>query len=410
MEAPINFSLERVHSAIGLSRDAIADTIEHEECSEMYMSIADALTSGIIAPTQQSAYGRTDIHPSTVKSLQATGILPLSKTTYLERATQRKCKDILQKIKTSNKTLHETKGFRVRLAYRLIRYMARIRGGLPGFSKLETALQNIWHVPQKFDMTTGYSIGTKGIRSLLHTWSTSDNTFTYHDGNRIKTVKGITYLPPQIPDSFFIADGARNYEDIWRMRSNRIVPQSYDITKDEPLHLFCESMEMLADRLHAYEGTEVESEAGIEGIAGLLTPQMARIAWPTVDELIMYEDELIMYIYDEVIQHSDSINTEKEIMRRFGVERQEAMDLYKMSQEVGSLLYREDMEQARQTMINRLGRLADAAESYDIRASLTALDRQSKLKGLTRTEETSEMDELRQFATRAVEFKERDEK
>jgi hypothetical protein len=408
MNANLSFSLVSQQNSVGISRDDIVDILEREDDSECLMTIAEAVNSGTVKPTTESAYGRTEINPSTVNRMKSTGILPLSRATYTARMKNNPNKYLINNIGLANKTLLETKGYRVRLAYRLIRYMARIRGDVPGFGKLDTSLRGIWTMPQRFDITKGYDIGTKGIRSLLHAWAVSDNTFTYSDGAQIHTVRGITYLPPHIPDAFYIIDGATDYEQIWEARCSKTIPESYDPEGDEGLVYFCESMEMLCNRLSAHEGTELEPEAGTMGLAGLLSPRTARIAWPTVDELIMYEDSMIMYIYDEIINASSAIKIEKEIMRRFGVEREEAMDLYRMSQEVGSIVYREDMEQARQTMINRYDRIADHAESFDIRATLTALDRKTKLKGLTRTDDSNEADELRSFATRAVEFKERE--
>jgi len=402
-----SFSIVQQSNSIGLTEDQIVETVNSEEQSEM-VSIASAVDSGSVVPTVQSAYGRSELRPSSVTKMKSSGILPLSRATYQDKAKLRANKSLGEKLQLSGMNYEETKGFRVRLAYRLIRFMARIRGEVPGFSRLTSCLHSAWTTPQKFDPFVGYAVGTRGIRSMLYTWSNSENTFTYHNGNRIKTVKGITYLPPQIPDSFYIADGAESIEEIWHMRATQHVPHNYDPNEDEALAYYCYSMEMLADRLSVHEGTTLEPDSGVLGLAGLLSPRTARITWPTVDELTMFEDELILYIYDEIIGSFGTMKIEKEIMERFGVERQEATDLYKMAQEVGSILYREDMEQARSTMIHRLGEIADHAKPFDIRTSLKAMNDQAKLRGLTRTEETSEMEELRSFATKAVEFNERD--
>lgn len=391
---------------LGWQRTAISDIIEREECIET-ITIEEALSECFISPTPESAFGRTDIHPSTVRSLRKSGILPLSRDLHKDwEAHKKKSGLLLKRLKLPNMSLKETKGFRVRVAYRLIRYMSRIRGDQPAFSPLSVCLNGLWKMPQPFRPDQGYIDGTKGIRALLHAWSNSNNTFTYNDRGSLMTVKGVTYLPPAISDQAYIIDGANSYEDIWKDRVSRKVPKNYDPDEDESLIYFCETMEMLADKLQAHEGSYVEPDAGILGIVGLLSPRTARIAWPTIDELIMYEDDLVMHIYDDILTRSSSNNSEKEIMRLFGVERFEAMDLLRMAREVGTSSYREDMEQARIMAIGRMDRVADHAESFDIRTSLAAMKEGNKLKGLTRIEETSEQEEFRNYATRAVEFKE----
>jgi len=120
----------------------------------------------------------------------------------------------------------------------------------------------------------------------------------------------------------------------------------------------------------------------------------------------MYEDDLCLHLYDLFIEHTSIQLTERTIQSNFGLTRMEAMDLTRMSSEFGANIYREDMEQSRIALINRVGRVADKAESFDIRVTLAAFKEQAKLRGLTRTQESSEMEELRNMATRAADFTE----
>lgn len=417
MEAPANFDKQELaqrtdqaqrtspaQKAI-MTRDAIVDYLEGEERAEKSLSIAEALDSNVVTP--ETIHGRSELCPSTVRKMRRSGILPLSEKEFEDSHRSRFKKDLLAGFKLINKSFDEVKGYRVRVAYRLLRYMARVRGDLPGFSKLSTCLTGRWTIPHSFNLNEGYKLGTKGIRSLLQCLDKDPNTYTFFDGERFKTIKGgVTYLPPAIPDAHYLNMGAGSYQDIYDMRMSRQIPTDYVPDLDSQLVLYCESMEMLADHLSVHEGTELEPHAGRYGLAGLLSPKSARMAWPTLDEICMYEDGLILYIYDNLLNSYSEREVELEVMRHFGVDRDEAMDLVRMSREVGSNIYREDMEMARASLIGRMGRLAEQAASSDIRTSFAALKEQAKLKGLTRTEAESEDDALRATAIRAIEFKE----
>tara|TARA_R110002167_G_scaffold55220_1_gene157063 strand:- start:3163 stop:4389 length:1227 start_codon:yes stop_codon:yes gene_type:complete len=406
MEDLTHFSVQQATDSFALSTSDLINTIERQQQIEGTLSIADAVCNGGLGATQEAAYGRTELHPSTPMSMAESGILPLSSASYRDKVNKLTGKRLFEHLKLNRISLAETKGYRVRTAYRLIRYMARIRGDLPGFGMVSTSLKDNWTIPEVFNPAVGYAVGTRGIRTLLNAWSLSPNTFTYSDGNAYRTVKGCTYLPPQIPDKFYIEAGAADLNDIWKMRVSRTVPAGYDPMEDEALSYYCHSMEMLAEKLQAAEGTTDEPESGTYGLAGLLSPNTARIAWPTQDEIHMYEDDLCLHLYDLFIEHTSIQLTERTIQSNFGLTRMEAMDLTRMSSEFGANIYREDMEQSRIALINRVGRVADKAESFDIRVTLAAFKEQAKLRGLTRTQESSEMEELRNMATRAADFTE----
>ena len=404
METGLTINRDIHEGCIALSRSDISQYIQEESQAEKGMTIMDAIESGSLSESRVAAYGRSEVAPSTVVSMQRSGILPMSRAKFRDRMRLIRGKSLYNAIKLNRLTLSDTKGYRVRMAYRLIRYLARIKGDLPGVAMLSTALDDRWKLPTVFHPREGYKVGVKGVRALLYSWANSNNTFTYctSPGN-YRTVKGTTYLPPPIPDKFYIDAGAQSYEDIWDMRVRNVIPQGYHPNDDEWLSYYCDVMEMLAEHLSVDNGTEAEPEAGVFGIAGLLTETTARIAWPTVDEMTMFEDEYCFTIYDTVISKAGLVLAEEEVQRMAGCSRMEAADLVRMAQEFGSNLYSENEEHIRTSLVNRLATLGEHTKEFDARATLACFKEMKQLLGLSKQVAGTDMEELENMVVRAVE-------
>ena len=395
---------EQLSNSIRVEREGIIKSITDEFNLE-HAPIQNLVQEGFKRFGTEAAFGRSEVNPSTVRSMAEAGIMPIEYSPYKKLMRQKKGRGLLDHIKEHNITLASTKGYRMRCAYRLLRYMARIRGDLPGFPLLENALAFDWKVPRNFDDRFGFSTGVKGIRGMLYYINEQNITYSFWDGNEFKTVQGVTYLPPQIPDQAYIAAGANGYEEIWDARINHIVPKGYDPNNDKSLVYYCEVMELLAHHLNIWDGTVDEPHAGEYGMAGLLTPAVCRMAWPTRDEVIMYEQELMLAIFDIVSNTASTINAEKQLQNDLGITRMEAMDLVRTSTERISEYYKEDQERSRTIILSQLGSLADQAKGTDLRLTAAVFKEQAKLRGLSRSEDTTVQEQKQEMLSKAIAMK-----
>lgn len=299
-------------------------------------------------------------------------------------------------------TLADTEGYRIRTAYRLVRQMARIRGLLHGWDRLYSAMSsdpynnglNLWNVPIKI-ASSGSLVGFRGVRGVLYEVERAKERYTINTVNGYHAYKGATTLPPPIPDQLY---SQKSPEDIWRARLERVVPEGYSASKDLPLCLYCEAMELLTHQMSIRRGAPEEPWSGEYGIAGLLNPTTARLAWPSADELTLYEEELLLHVFD-YLSESSEIQTQRYLEKYFGFTRFECVDIVKTATGVGGILYAEEAEEQRAVILKRLDSIADkSADACDIRAELAAVSKKSQILGLTSVVVDENMQTLRDAA------------
>lgn len=358
-----------------------------------------------------------DALPYSVMSQLDTGIFPPATEAeiaylQLEGRGRNRSECLRRMLETGSLTLADTKGYRTRTAYRLIRQMARIRGLLEGFDMLQTALNlrpdetgmSLWHTPLPL-VETHFLTGNRGIRAVLSGVSETGDEYTYRTPGGFMRFRGATTLPPPVPDRFY---SQRNPSVIWKERLSRKVPSGYSPKEDMPLILYCEAMTMLSEQLGIRRGSPREPWAGEYGLAGLLNPYTARIAWPTRDELVLYEEEFLLKVFDKLCLVSVRA-TENWLQQFFGLSRLEALDIAKTALAIGAVLYSEGAEEMRSLEIKRLDALEDKCDTAsDPRAQIAAKRLRLQALGLTRNEEGEGMQAMRDAATAGLREKEVD--
>lgn len=360
---------------------------------------------------EQAGFLPDDALPATVAAQLDTGIFPpatLAEIEYLQlegKAVGRK--EALKKMLASGSmTLADTKGFRTRTAYRLIRQMARVRGLLEGFDMVQSTMNlapdetlvPLWNMPVPL-VDTGFITGNRGIRAVLAKIDEDGETYTFRTAIGYEAFSGSTTLPPPVPDRFH---ANVNPSLIWKERISRKVPAGYEVKEDRPLILYCEAMTILAEQLDIPRGSAMEPWAGEFGLAGLLNPHTARLSWPTRDELVMYEEDLMLRVFDKASLVSVRA-TEMWLQRFFGLSRMEAIDITKTSIAVGAMLYNEGTEEMRSLEIKRLDGLEDACDlASDYRAKVAVKRLRLQALGLTRNEESEGMKDMREAAIEGI--------
>ena len=360
---------------------------------------------------EQAGFMPDDALPTTVAAQLDTGIFPpatLAEIEYLQlegQAVGRK--EAMKKMLASGSmTLADTKGYRTRTAYRLIRQMSRVRGLLEGFDMVQSVMNlapdetlvPLWNMPVPL-VDTGFLTGNRGVRAVLAKIDEDATRYTFNTAIGYEEFSGSTTMPPPIPDPFY---KHVNPAAIWKDRISRKVPKGYEVKEDRPLILFCEAMTILAEQLDIPRGSAMEPWAGEFGLAGLLNPHTARLAWPTRDELVMYEEDLMLRVFDKATKVSIR-STEMWLQRFFGLSRLESIDIAKTSITVGSALYNEGTEEMRNMEIKRLDELEDTCDlASDYRAKVAVKRLRLQALGLTKNEESEGMKDMREAAIEGI--------
>lgn len=398
-----------VEQSLVLKSEQMYSLTERVERAKAGISVTEAGGSGFLPP-HLSGHTPDDSLPSTPAREMHTGLLPPAdevQISFQKLQNKNSQSEIIRRLLIADElTLADTKGYRIRAAYRLIRQHLRIRGLLVGWARIQPILDqcpyndgvSYWYAPTRLADTL-YSTGYRGVRNILLEAESSADLYTVNTERGYKSRKGSTILPPPIPDKLL---GAKSPAEIWALRLSRRVPESYSPEFDHSLCLFCEAMSLLAYQMCLHKGAAEEPWSGVYGLAGLLNPYAARISWPTRDELVLYEEELMLHVFDRLTVQSE-LATQRYMQQFFGYTRFEAVDIVKSANEAGGILYNEEAENQRAVLLKRLDAAMDrSVDACDIRAELASIKLKSQLLGLTANEENESMQTLRDAALKAL--------
>lgn len=404
-----NTTILDVERSIVLSPSEMFPSILGREEISNTLSLEEALSS--VLPPSVTGLLANDAMPSTPRMEMSTGLLPpIEESQVIHQRLQSTQAGSINKfrkiLESSTVTLADTKGYRIRTAYRLIRQMSRVRGFLHGWERLQLVLDSLqddnglsaWYTPMRM-RDNGQSVGYRGVRSLLYEIDRSKERYTFNTPNGYRSYKGVTTLPPPLPDQLLPVKAP---DDIWELRIQGVVPEEYSPEMDKPLCLYCEAMTLLARQMGIEAGAPEEPWAGVYGLAGLLNPGAARLAWPTRDELIMYEEELLLHVFDILHQKSE-IETQRYLTQFFGYTRFEAVDTVKMAFAAGGVLYSETAEEQKAVIMKRLDHIANkCSDACDPRAEFGVMKLKAQILGLTTQNEDESMSTLKDAAVRAL--------
>jgi hypothetical protein len=222
---------------------------------------------------------------------------------------------------------------------------------------------------------------------------------------------GMTYLPPPIPDSAWPHQSSRTLPMI---RRSCVEPHQYDPEQDELLNLWLEAYDFVASQLRMSDGSELEPESGVFGTVGMFNARSARLLWPSRDELLLYEQCLMLELFDALCGGARDMEgnpignsgqaVEQHVMRSLGYSRAEAVMLTKTALRYGSKIYEQDFDMNKVRELKALEIIADTAGAGDdVRAQLMARKQLQMVTGLTNREESDMMDAFRDQGIKALE-------
>ena len=395
--------------------DKIGKTMRAIECVTIDGESPIPVCANLIAHSTKS------LIPATESEMLLSQAVPLSEADLKMIAKKKAFTQSLQYrqklMKMTSLTLQETTGARVRVAYRLCRYLAHIYGyggmGEPLCMSLgsSNAEVNLYDIPSRFDKTVGWYRGLDAVRQMLHNISESQYTYTYDLQGQLYTTKGMSILPPPLPDQYFSSQNPH------LDRKRGIAPTNYDPKADVPLAFYLNVMELLVRHL-GIGGGDHNIAGGFTGVGegasnaqnpakgvnsinsddngaviALLNPNIARLAWPCRDDIETFEEYILLpYIVEILTDHSD-IATENRLKGEMGLTRSEASDYVMMAKVFAQQAHTYDPEMERSVEVGRVQRLADECKDAGmVSTQLNCRKTLLQIFGLTKHDDDTNVD------------------
>lgn len=232
--------------------------------------------------------------------------------------------------------------FIVRVAWRLTRALAIVKGRLPLDSFLNEMNQEEWTVPSR-----GLTAGST------------------HSLERALTIHEIALTPPEVPVEW--TDGSKD-------------ANFYDAAGDPKLCEFVDRIGALSRRL----GIGMRKEGRL-GLAPLLEVDMTRAAWPTPREIMAFEAVMADEASQALLAHGH-LGARRELQKLHGFNEEEVNSMLLLARRVmRGIRNGADADGDKALMVARLEDLAARCrQNLDLRAELMVYKTLSVVQGLTK--------------------------
>jgi hypothetical protein len=316
---------------------------------------------------------RSESNSASIEELLHTGALPGSVQHKQSILNKNRAKRIAAYMGLDKQTVQNTKGWRTRTCYRLVTYMARILGELNGPMMLSNLLHDQYRPdPSNNPFEPNTSTKTYGTQAVVDILQNTN----------------FTYLPPHT--------------------------DHIDVDFDAWLSAYS----ILGDMLRITDGSEQEPESGVLGSIGLFDEASARFVWPTRDDLLQYEEEMLLTLFEFLTMGTpeegegntlgSSVQAVESWVRQYlGYGRSEAVLLVQTALLYGEGAYGTSVEGGKVRELKMLEAIADVSKiGSDPRAMIAARKQIQLVKGLTKNDTEDSMDTFRDLASKALETEE----
>ena len=399
-----------VLSDTSLSIDAMYDVIEKTITALDNTTVGDF--SPDLAPEMQ-AHSNAKFVPATEIEMVQMNAVPMSDIDIEAFRQQKERRESVQyrrkQLQIPTLSLTEITGARVRVAYRLVKYMATIRGigGLGTPLIMSMASQNdqinLFELPMPYDPMSGWFRGLAPVRNLLTQADEMGYKYSYLLQGNYYVAHGMSILPPPIHDGYF----PTNTEvPLWQYRRTRYTPPTYTAMTDTPLAIYLNICELLVRHLGiAVRGVDMGDGPTKRkhdtfrdlheqaAVTTMLDPMKARTAWPSRDDIETFEESVLMPYVARIMARMSQDSSIDFLMKEMGLTHAEAFDLVECYKTYAKYANVFNAENERAIEMNRLDRLADTcSEAGMVTTELNARKAKMQALGLTRHEEDSNID------------------
>lgn len=282
----------------------------------------------------------------------------------------------------------ETLPFRIRVAYRITRELARVKGLVEPEETLAEALvsslgtRDPWTTPTPVRRppsgAAAHNRAAGGLMELLdqadrlpelsRAWAQTDS------GPAVLGTGGLALVPPKPPRCEF--------EDLEALE---LLP-NYLPQHDPLLKRWCYALEEINRYLGLERGSQEVPEMGRLGFLDLVDPRTARDLWPTRLQILFWEESLVQEA-EEILVSDGAAWLRKVFKQRHGLTRWESDTLGRQAMALLRGRSEFDVEEQRSLMVARLESFMRRAKSaLDLRAELAGLKQLAIVQGLGKTD------------------------
>jgi len=283
--------------------------------------------------------------------------------------------------------------YRVKVAWRLIREMCRMKGlAHPEDTLIDAVLptsRNIdpWIIPEKWKRPAGAHLTTLSHISIKYYKQTEDLAEKFQYKRHVLEVAegqpdfvvypGLALLPPPIPWQWWEQD---------QISKRRRVVENYDPHEDLTLVFYMKIVNQLAQELQIADGSFDDPDQGRYGLKGLTDVETIRELFPSRFQIVAYEELLIEETLNLMTQYGQS-RARRYLRSRHGFSRREVEGLCKIAKAWIRKQLESDIEEDRAFMVTRLEDFVRRARvSLDLRAELAGMKQLTIVLGLARSE------------------------
>lgn len=268
---------------------------------------------------------------------------------------------VTRMVRADELTINETMPYRIRVAWRLVREVAKLRSLLGDGDTLADALvptgkfEDPWI--QWRDLL--FPLDGRANRNARAAWTVRDLVELAKHTNERPDAAGL--LPPA-------------------------TPAGMPLKEDKVLKAWCSVMTSVGHYLGVERGTERCPELGQAGFWPLVDWQLAQSVWPTRGQIVFWEELVIRETLDLIVEGSVP-EARRELFRRHGLDPAETHSMVKLALALAREEAQMDTEDQRALITLRLEEfIRRSRESADLRAELAGMKNLAVIHGLGKTD------------------------
>lgn len=293
-------------------------------------------------------------------------------------------------------TLADLAPFRARTAYRIVREHARLKGLI---SEDESLMDGIGMALRTEDdlWRNGSSSPPAPLKARRSEFIERNSGYRAAPAwHALPQLDGLALLPPRVPDvDPYPAKTIPPTEPVrWRYEATGRVTDDYDPHKDRDYMRWLDGCRTIAEYLDVQAGSLHDREQGRLGMISMLTPEEARLVWPTRFEIIAWESVLIDQAMTKMVEKGER-KAVVYLGEHYGLTPREAYTVVRLARQNAVARVSVDQNEQRAMMIMQLDDYAERArEALNLAAEMNALKLKSLVLGLTATKPDDEMTEM----------------
>lgn len=295
-------------------------------------------------------------------------------------------------------SMEDTLPWRIRVAYRITRELARLKGLVSDDEPLAAALTpsrdcvDPWTYPtEERYPPPGRPAQNAIAREALATLRRAredlelvDQPCKFPVAHSDETEPqllgrgGLALLPPEVPWR-------------WRDPDTHEVIDTYDESYDPMLQQWVHLVEVIAGYMQIERGSEEDPDLGRLGLLGLVEPETVRMLWPSRLQIIYWEEQLIQETL-RLLVDKGTPQTKQALKDKHGLTEAETRVLVKLAFQLARDNTDVEVEEQRAVMVLRLEEFVRRSrEAMELRAELAALKQLSIVQGLSKTDPEDSM-------------------